>query len=44
MQRRKFGGQLVVLSSSQGYRPIPLLAAYSATKVNLGGINLSYNN
>ncbi|WKX92965.1 hypothetical protein Q1695_010749 [Nippostrongylus brasiliensis] len=26
------GGQIVVLSSSQGYRPIPLLAAYSASK------------
>ncbi|KAL7080033.1 hypothetical protein ACQ4LE_000579 [Meloidogyne hapla] len=26
------GGQIVVLSSSQGFRPIPLLAAYSATK------------
>ncbi|KAI3409798.1 hypothetical protein GPALN_006173 [Globodera pallida] len=26
------GGHLVVLSSSQGFRPIPLLAAYSATK------------
>ena len=28
------GGQIVVLSSSQGYRPIPLLAAYSASKVS----------
>lgn len=27
------GGLVVVLSSSQGFRPIPLLAAYSATKV-----------
>ncbi|KHJ98363.1 hypothetical protein OESDEN_01663 [Oesophagostomum dentatum] len=27
------GGQIVVLSSSQGYRPIPYLAAYSASKV-----------
>ena len=26
------GGQIVVLSSSQGCRPIPLLAAYSAAK------------
>ncbi|KAH7712678.1 Protein DHS-5 [Aphelenchoides avenae] len=26
------GGQIVVLSSSQGYRPIPLLAAYSSAK------------
>ncbi|KAK6022430.1 hypothetical protein OSTOST_11876 [Ostertagia ostertagi] len=26
------GGQIVVLSSSQGIRPIPLLAAYSAAK------------
>ncbi|KAI1722030.1 short chain dehydrogenase domain-containing protein [Ditylenchus destructor] len=26
------GGQIVVLSSTQGIRPIPLLAAYSATK------------
>uniref|UniRef100_A0A914HAI1 Uncharacterized protein n=1 Tax=Globodera rostochiensis TaxID=31243 RepID=A0A914HAI1_GLORO len=26
------GGHLVVLSSSQGFRPIPMLAAYSATK------------
>lgn len=26
------GGQIVVLSSSQGYRPIPLLASYSASK------------
>jgi short-subunit dehydrogenase len=26
------GGQVVVLSSSQGYRPIPWLAAYSASK------------
>uniref|UniRef100_A0A0R3PPQ2 Hydroxysteroid 17-beta dehydrogenase 12 n=1 Tax=Angiostrongylus costaricensis TaxID=334426 RepID=A0A0R3PPQ2_ANGCS len=29
------GGQIVVLSSSQGYRPIPLLAAYSASKALL---------
>lgn len=27
------GGQIVVLSSSQGVRPIPMLAAYCATKV-----------
>ncbi|KJH50809.1 oxidoreductase, short chain dehydrogenase/reductase family protein [Dictyocaulus viviparus] len=26
------GGQIVVLSSSQGYRPIPYLASYSASK------------
>ena len=30
---RHGGGQIVVLSSSQGFRPIPLLAAYSAAKV-----------
>lgn len=30
---RNGGGQIVVLSSSQGFRPIPLLAAYSAAKV-----------
>lgn len=29
---RNGGGQIVVLSSSQGFRPIPLLAAYSAAK------------
>lgn len=29
---RHGGGQIVVLSSSQGIRPIPLLAAYSAAK------------
>ncbi|CAI4232540.1 unnamed protein product [Auanema sp. JU1783] len=29
---RHGGGQIVVLSSSQGYRPIPLLAAYCASK------------
>ena len=29
------GGQIVVLSSSQGLRPIPLLAAYSAAKALL---------
>ncbi|CAD5211082.1 unnamed protein product [Bursaphelenchus okinawaensis] len=29
---RNGGGQMVVLSSTQGIRPIPLLAAYSATK------------
>ncbi|CAB3403747.1 unnamed protein product [Caenorhabditis bovis] len=29
------GGQIVVLSSSQGVRPIPLLAAYCATKALL---------
>lgn len=29
------GGQIVVLSSSQGYFPIPLLAAYSAAKALL---------
>ncbi|CAD6198494.1 unnamed protein product [Caenorhabditis auriculariae] len=29
---RRGGGQIVVLSSSQGIRPIPMLAAYSATK------------
>ncbi|KAK6047854.1 hypothetical protein COOONC_14641, partial [Cooperia oncophora] len=29
------GGQIVVLSSSQGIKPIPLLAAYSAAKVTV---------
>ncbi|KAI6197393.1 hypothetical protein M3Y94_01218700 [Aphelenchoides besseyi] len=29
---RHGGGQIVVLSSSQGFRPIPLLAAYSSAK------------
>ncbi|VDN25385.1 unnamed protein product [Cylicostephanus goldi] len=28
------GGQIVVLSSSQGYRPIPFLASYCASKVS----------
>ncbi|PIO58639.1 hypothetical protein TELCIR_19921, partial [Teladorsagia circumcincta] len=31
------GGQIVVLSSSQGIKPIPLLAAYSAAKVVICG-------
>lgn len=33
LMERCGGGHLVVLSSSQGFRPIPLLAAYSAAKV-----------
>ncbi|KAL3090352.1 hypothetical protein niasHS_006804 [Heterodera schachtii] len=32
LMERCGGGHLVVLSSSQGFRPIPLLAAYSAAK------------
>lgn len=36
---RAGGGQLVVLSSSQAFRPIPLLAAYSACKSFLSFIS-----
>ncbi|KAJ1369656.1 putative oxidoreductase dhs-5 [Parelaphostrongylus tenuis] len=32
---RSGGGQIVVLSSSQGHRPVPLLAAYSSSKAML---------
>lgn len=28
------GGQIIVISSSQGYRPIPYLASYCASKVS----------
>ncbi|VDM96484.1 unnamed protein product [Thelazia callipaeda] len=32
---RNGGGQIIVLSSSQGYRPFPLIASYCASKVML---------